>query len=197
MDDIKCKERDYRFEWCWVEISLHNTAGEITDFIANGPMNHVRTATTMHLIAKRMLKPQYIALDVYNALMKRGSAGPPSFPRPLPPAPSTTIHIEPPASRRRRACRDDSSDSDSDSTSWSSDSSVGAVRRRLRKYNAKKRLSRYTTLHSDNSDSDSETEEEKDVIEIKLKLKKGDDVVKKLLEIWTAGSDGKGKGKMV
>jgi hypothetical protein len=79
---------------------------------------------------------------------------------------------------KRRGNRSDSSDSDS-VTSWSSDSSVGAVRRKLRRY--------YT-------DSESESEDEGgEDIKVEVGLKRGDDVVRKLLDLWTPAVKGKGK----
>ena len=194
MDELKSAERDSRFEWCWVEISLHNHAGEITDFIPRGPNSVLATATVMHLIAKRMPRPQYKALDVYNSLMKPATSPLPRAPG-LPPVggPPPGIIRLPPKPKKRSKYASDTSDSDTDSTLWSSDSSVGNVRRRLRRYKAKKE--RKANRRRYYSDSDSEEEEEEDVIKIKVILKKGDDVVKKLLEMWTV--DGKGKGKVV
>lgn len=188
MDDLKCAERDSRFEWTWVEISLHSNIAEITDSVLKGSGN---SATVMHLIAKRSLKPSYNALNVYNALMK-----PP--PPPRPPVSSPIITITPsPLAKKKSKYADSSSDSDSDSSCWSSDSSVGHVRRRLRKYRAKKmRKSDKGRSHFVDSDSDRYSDEEDDdVIAIRLKLKRGDDVVKALLDMWT--SEGKGKGKAV
>jgi len=191
MDEIKSSERDNRFDWCWAEISLHNHAGEITNFVPGGPGNVIGSATIMHLIAKRMLRPQYKALDVYNSLIKLGPSPFLGTAPVLPPGPPAIVF---PTPRRRRARRGSFSDSDSDSTSWSSDTSVGNVRRRLRKHKAKQEKSKIIK-RCINSDSDSEDEEE-DVIKINLELKRGDDVVKKLLELWTGGSESKGKGKM-
>jgi hypothetical protein len=72
------------------------------------------------------------------------------------------------------------------------------VRRRLRKYKAKKAKTVARKRYYD-SDSDSEVEEEEDIIKIHVDLKKGDDVVKKLLDLWTAEPEveGKGKGRMI
>jgi len=205
MDEIKSSERDSRFEWCWAEISLHNHNGEITDFVPKGPgpINIPATATIMHLIAKRSLRPQYKALDVYNGLMKLGSSpslggrpgGPPAIISP--PTPSTIIKLSPEPKKPNRGIIH-INDSDSDSTIWSSDSSVGNVRRRLRKYKAKKAKTVSRKRYYD-SDSDSDAEEEEDIIKVPVELKKGDDVVKKLLDLWTAELDveDKGKGRMI
>ena len=182
MEDLKCAERDNRFEWTWVEITLYKNAVEVTDSIINGSLNQ---ASVIHLIAKRSLKANYRALDVYNSLMK---------PPPKPPLNSHPIIIPPPpAAKKKDRVVDSSSDSDSDSTSWSSDSSVGQVRRRLRRHREKKTKQSLRRFDSD-SDSDSDAEEQ-DVIAIKLRLKRGDDIVKILLDKWTAEVEGKGKGK--
>lgn len=199
MDELKSAERDSRFEWCWVEISLHNHAGEITDFIPRGSNSVLATATIMHLIAKRMPRPQYKALDVYNSLMKPATSPLPRAPG-LPPVsggpPPGIIRLPPPKSTKKRSKYvSDTSDSDTDSTFWSSDSSVGNVRRRLRRYKAKKERKANRRRYCIDSDGEEEEEEEEDVIKIKVILKKGDDVVKKLLEMWTV--DGKGKEKVV
>jgi hypothetical protein len=199
MDDLKFSERDTRFEWCWVEITLYNTAGEITDFIPKGPGNIAATATLMHLVAKRMPKPHVKPLDLYNSLMRGppaprptppGPPGPPTF-RPQPPPPTTT----PPKKRYVS----DSSDSDSDTdSSWSgSDSSVGYVRRKMRKIKARRlgHAGKGKRFYNDSdSDADSESEVE-DVIKVKVEMKRGDDLVKKLLDLWTPSDDVKGKGK--
>jgi hypothetical protein len=44
------------------------------------------------------------------------------------------------------------------------------------------------------SDADSESEVE-DVIKVEVEIKRGDDLVKKLLDLWTPSDDVKGKGK--
>ena len=212
MDEIKSSERDVRFEWCWVEISLHNQNGAIRDFDSRVPgiVNSPATATTIYLIAKRSLKPQYNALEVYNALMNLApspswvgrpgpgpSPGPPVIipPRPAPPPrPIPMIKLRSKSKMSKRHVED----SDSDSTTWSSDSSIGNVRRRLRYYKAKKVTKAARKRYYD-SDSGSDGEEQEDVIKIDIKLKRGDDVVKKLLDIWTVepGVEGKGKGRIV
>lgn len=183
MEDLKCSERDYRFEWTWAEISLYRDGSEITvapkgDVPAPTGWNIARTATQMHLIAKRSVKASYKALDVYNERMS------PPLP-PKPPVSSPIIHV------------DSCSDSDSDSTYWSSDSSVGNVRRRLRRYRAKKVKKNNKVKYCFDSDSDSDDSEEEDIITVKVQLKKGDDIVKVLLDRWTPEVEGKGKWKAV
>lgn len=206
MDEIKSSERDTRFEWCWAEISLHNDNGEITDFVPRGSNNILATATIIHLIAKRSLKLQYKAMDVYNALIKLGPSpllrgvhgGPPPISSPPGPTPVITLAPEPKKTTRGITHISDS-ESDSDSTTWDSDSSVGNVRRHLRKYRAKKRRSVARKKCYSDTDSDSEAEEEDDIIKVHVILKRGDDIVNKLLELWTAEPElknGKGKGKM-
>jgi hypothetical protein len=208
MDDIKQSERDIRFDWCWVEISLHSEHGEIINPTPRGAGNIAGRATIIHLIAKRTLKPTFNPIEVYNSLSSDPLIGQSAFPPgvrlpatvPLPPPPpgsyfspgppgpnpprgSTIYHIRP--KKRRPVCHsDDTSDSDS---SRSSSGSVGAVRRRLRRAR-KNRLARTrrSKRASNDSDSDSSLEEDyDDVITIKVPLKKGDDVVAKLLGIWT------------
>jgi hypothetical protein len=97
---------------------------------------------------------------------------------------------------KRRGNRSDSSDSDS-ATSWSSDSSVGAVRRKLRRYRAKKeRVARGPMKGGRRyyTDSESESEDEGgEDIKVEVGLKRGDDVVRKLLDLWTPAVKGKGK----
>jgi hypothetical protein len=196
MDEIKSAERDYRFEWCWVEISLHNDNGEITDLIPRGPNNILTTATIIHLIAKRMVKPQYKALDIYNGLMRppplpQGPLGPPipgPAPRPIVSPPPITVTRTP----NRRPINDTESDTDS---TWSSDSSVGAVRRRLRRYKTRKASRSGRKKFRSVSDTEIEAEEE-DVIKVDVDLKRGDDLVAVLLALWTV-APGNGKGKMI
>ena len=202
MEDLKFKERDTRFEWCWVEITLYNAAGEITDFIPKGPGNIAATATLMHLVAKRMPKPHVKPLDLYDSLMR----GPPA-PRPAslgPPGPPgpPTFHPQPPPPVKKFAKKryvSDSSDSDSDTdSSWSSsDNSVRYVTRMRRKIKARKnnRVGKGRRFYND-SDSDSDAESEvEDVIKVKVEMKRGDDIVKKLLDLWTPSEDVKGKGE--
>lgn len=184
-DGIKCSERDSRFEWTWVEMSLYKNGIEITDSILDGSGN---VGSVMHLVAKRSLKPSYKALDVYNALMK---------PPPRPPV-SDPIIIMPSLARNKKSkYADSSTDSGSEILCWSTDSSVGNVRRRLRRYRAKKVKKSSKGKYCFDSDSDRDDEEEEDVIAIKLQLKRRDDIVKILLDMWTAEAGGKGKGKEV
>lgn len=205
MEDIKQSERDIRFDWCWVEISLHSEHGEIMDPTPRGAGNIAGKATIIHLIAKRMLKPTFNPLEVYNSLSSDPVIGQSAVPPgvrlpataplpsqppgsyfksvPCPPGGNTIYHVA--RTKRRPVCHsDDTSDSDS---SRSSSDSAGAVRRRLRRVR-KNRLarSRRSRRASNHSDSDSSLEEDyDDVITIKVQLKKGDDVVTKLLGIWT------------
>jgi hypothetical protein len=191
LEDLKSVERDSRFEWTLAEISLHSNVAEITDSVLKGWGN---AATIMHLIAKRSLKASYNALDVYNALMK-----PPPPPPPPLPVVSPIIINSSPVSRKKSRYVDSSSDSDSDTTFRSIDSSVGYVRRRLRRNKARKARKSFRGKYSFDSDYDSESEdgEDEDIIAINLQLKRGDDIVKILLDRWTPEVDGKGKGKEV
>jgi hypothetical protein len=196
MDELKANERDVRFEWCWVELSLYNCYGEITDFgSTNTACAKISSATMMHLIAKRMPKAQFKPLDLYNSLMR-----PP--PPPMPAANQAPVVIELINSRDRSRSRSRSrserryhdwiSDTSSVSSLSSDDSSIGYVRRKLRK-NKERKLARADRRYT--SDSDEYESEDEDVIKIKLELKRGDDVVQSLLNIWTPQVEGKGKGK--
>jgi len=169
--------------------------------------NMAGTANLMHLIAKRTLKREYKPLDIYNAMMRGPLAGPPIYPvgmgppRPgigPPPLPRPIITKKRVGGGRIRYRSD--SETESDNSGWSSDSSVGQVRRHLRKFKTRKiRRERYAGDSSETEDSDASGKEE-DVIFAKLPpLKRGEDVVELLLALWTAvGSDkGKGKGKEV
>jgi hypothetical protein len=205
IDGIKSSDSDSRFEWCWAEISLHNHNGEITDFVPKGPgpINIPATATIMHLIAKRSLRPQYKALDVYYALMKLGPSaflrGGPGGPPPIsyPPMSSPIIKLSQEPRRPNRGSIH-VSDSDSDGKIYSSTSSVGNVRRRLKRYKVKKAKSVARKWCYD-SESGSDVEEEEDIIKIDVELKKGDSILKKLLDLWTVEPEveGKGKGRMI
>jgi hypothetical protein len=194
MDELKAGERDARFEWCWVEISLYNGLGEITDFASNGGFPKAAAATMMHLIAKRMPKAHCKPMDLYNSLMR-----PP--PPPVPVVNQAPIQIfevprRPRSRSRSRQRRDDfySTDSSFTSSISSGDSSVGYVRRELRK-NKVRKMEKARWRGSDySSDSEDESNDE-DVIKINLKLKRGDDVVQSLLNLWTPQIEGKGKGK--
>jgi hypothetical protein len=195
IDELKGGERDTRFEWCWVELSLYNGLGEITDFTSNGGFPKVAAATMMHLIAKRMPKAHCKPMDLYNSLMRPA-------PPPVPVVNQAPIQIfevprQRPRSRSRsRRHRDDfySSDSSFRSSISSDDSSVGYVRRKLRK-NKVRKMDKARWRGSDySSDSEDENDDE-DVIKINLELKRGDDVVQSLLDLWTPQIEGKGKGK--
>jgi hypothetical protein len=188
MDELRASERDARFEWCWVEVSLYNNFGEITDFTPHGGFPKVAAATMMHLIARRMPKAHCKPLELYNSLMRPG------------PVPSSepiivNLHRSRERSRSRSRSRRRPYDYDSDTSSFNSIlsdvSSVGYVRRSLRK--GKLRRTRWAR-NADYSDSDAESEDE-DVITIKLQLKRGDDVVQSLLNLWTPQVEIKGKGK--
>jgi hypothetical protein len=211
MDDLKFQERDSRFEWCLVEISLYNQSGIMTDWIVHGNCNASAAATIIHLITKRTPKPHLKPLDLYNSMMKGlqplsrppilGSGPPPPPPPPPPSNPIVVLHRSPvlkPSMKKKYKYSDYSSDSDGDS-SWSSDSSVGNVRRRPRRYKARKARGKGKRLYND-SDSDLPSDsEDDDIIKVDLELKRGEDVVKALLELWTSdpGVNGKGKEKAV
>lgn len=179
MDGLKSSERDYRFEWTWAEISLYNGGGEI-------PLVAIANATRMHLIAKRSLKTSYNALDVYNERMRL----PPPPPRPLVSCPAI---MNPVAAKKKYAYSSD--ESDSNGTGSSSDSCVGDVRKRLRRYRVRKVRNARSAKYCSHSDSDSDDGEEDDVRQVKIQLKRGDDVVKVLLDRWTSEVAGKGKEK--
>ncbi|ESZ92932.1 hypothetical protein SBOR_6705 [Sclerotinia borealis F-4128] len=212
MEEILLKERDYRFEWCWVELSLYDSTGEINH---GSRGNGAQSATIMHLIAKRTLKREYKPADVYNVLMTRGPPLPPLPPNfyntlpprpgppqpmpsgpPPPPPPPPLSRAPPPAfteygrprsgprghGRNRRVSMSDLdssgySGSDSDS---SYDSRRGRVRRR-RRNNGRVRQRYYDSESSDDS-------EEEDGMKIPVVWKRGDDVVQKLLDLWTPGA---------
>ncbi|KAF7887189.1 uncharacterized protein EAF02_003836 [Botrytis sinoallii] len=198
LEDLQVKERDFRFEWCWVELSLHNSIGEV-DLAMRGQA--AQTATMMHLIARRSLKREYKPSEVYNLLVR----GPPrpGFNNGLPPRPGPPVGIpmpgppppppqpqpvagpsvfidrfrpRPRGNRRARARdmsmrdRDDSGSSGSDSDT-TYDSRIRRVRRTCR--NDRRMGRRYSDSEiSDDSDDD------EDVIKIPIILKRGDDVVK-------------------
>jgi hypothetical protein len=113
------------------------------------------------------------------------------------PRPNIVTTAKPVVPGKKSTYVSDSSDSDSDSDSaWSSDSSKVNANRILRKYrsNKLKKLRAKKRYGSDSEDSD----EEGEAIKIKIELKRGDDVVKTLLEKWTPENvvEGKGNGKM-
>lgn len=204
LEDLQMKERDHRFEWCWVELSLHNSMGEV-DLVARG--HAPRTATIMHLIARRSLKREYKPYAVYSLLvrgprpgfnnglpprpgppveMPLPMPGPPPPPPPPQPVAAAPVYIDRFRPRPRGNGRDrgmnmsdpddsGSSGSDSDTTY---DSRVGRVRRTGR--NNRRMGRRYS-----NSEISDDSDDEEDVIKIPIVLKRGDDVVKKLLDLWT------------
>lgn len=238
MDELKQSERDARFDWSWVEMTMYTHSGEVSasDLMKTDqdvPFNFALTATHIHVIAKRTLKPSQFPLKVYTSFfsppppspgMHNGPPGPPGPPmHPGPPGPPgpppgpppgwrggppivhrpgpRIIDVQPSRRRKRRGSFT-SSGSDSD-TVWVSDSSEGEVRRRLRRYKARKvkrtveaaRRRNRSPFGSDESGSgsDSDSEDDEDVIEVKVVLKRGGDVVKALLELWTPEVEGKGK----
>lgn len=198
MDELMANERDARFEWCWVELSVYDHMGEVKLF-ANSPGTVSRSASQIHLIAKRSLKAYCKPLEVYNALMRGGplSGFPPRPPIGAPGYCPPPVHVMP-ARRpspprevikiRSRSRRRDSSDSssssyESDRTYYSSDFSVARRLRRKRTRRQNRKSGRgVIVLNSDDSDADDEVD---DLMKIDLKLKRGDDVVQKLLERWT------------
>ncbi len=193
MEDLRRGERDSRFEWTWVEISFYRGGLEVTDEILGGPGVE---ANVMHLIARRTLKPNFKASEVYQALMRPPPGPPPGGPPRFPPPPQPPVIFMPTSSPPVKK-RYDSNDSDSVTTSIcptcrsDSDSSVGNVRRRLRKGKVRRNARRRICVDSDNSD----VEDEEDVIKVKVCLKRGDDVMNVLLELWTPAGEGKGKEK--
>lgn len=199
LDEIRFKERDNRFEWCLVELSLYDSMGEIDPVVRIGGGE----ATIMHLIARRTLKSEYIPSDVYAMLMSRGSAPPPHtlpprpgprppMPGPPPPppvpfgAPPPPVFVESFRPRPRGNWRTrgvsmsdlDSSGSSGNDSDSSYDNRRGRVRRRRRNNGRMRR--RYS-----DSESSDDSDDEEDVIRIPVVLKRGDDVVKKLLDLWT------------
>jgi hypothetical protein len=219
MDELKYGEKDNRFEWCLVALSLYNQAAEINLSSAPTSAFGCTTATVMHVIAKRMPKPQHSPLELYNSLMKptapalpapgyraapfAGAPPGPGAPPPLPGPPSIVVLARNGGGKSRSGKKTSSLysissgyGSDSDSIA-SSDTSVGVVRRSLRKSRARmkredrKRRRRYCY------DSESEDEDEDTfVITPVLKLNRNDDLVEALLDLWTPRNEGKGKEKM-
>jgi hypothetical protein len=207
MDELKVQERDNRFDWFWVEISLFDKDGEMVDQRLKGADDVTAKATLMHLIAKRVPKPHCRPMELYNTLMRpppppqanKIPGGPPGGPPPRPWGPPRPPIIVQQKRRSRSRYSSSSSGSDTDSD-WSSSSSgstsVGHVRRRIRRLRSRKGKSRrYVGSDSESgSDSDSETN---DPMKLKVEIKRGDDVVKKLLDLWTPSGEDKGKGKEV
>jgi hypothetical protein len=187
MDSISAMERDMRFEWCWAVIALLNGSGEIINATSNAFIS-VNTHT-IHLIAKRSLKSPCRPLDVYNSMIRIAPPLPgpgPSKIFPPPPLNAPVITLGP----KRTVSLKSESDS-------GSDTSTGYVRRHMRKVKTRGRrkgavkwvrdkyVRELSRADSDfDSDSDLETKDT-DVVKIDLKLRRGDDIVKKLLEMWT------------
>ena len=217
LEDLQMKERDHRFEWCWVELSLHNSMGEV-DLVARG--HAPQTATMMHLIARRSLKREYKPYAVYSLLVRGPRPGfnnglpprpgppvemplpmpgpppPPPLPQPVAAAP---VYIDrfrprPRGNGRNRGMGmsdpDDSGSSGSDSDT-TYDSRVGRVRRTGRN-------NRHMGRRYSDSEISDDSDDEEDVIKIPIVLKRGDDVVKKLLDLWTpnTGNVEKSTGKV-
>lgn len=199
MDELQAFERDSaRFEWSWAEISLYNDAGEIM-LVSQASS---ATATTIHLIAKRMPKPSCKPMDLYNSLIQPR----PALSGPQPPSPIVVMRPASPRRKKSKKCQrkynSDSSDSDSDSSLSNSCSERGvrmALRRDMaRKMSRKSRKAKAKARKNVDSDSNSYSssscsESEEDVIQVKLDLKRGDDVVKMLLDLWTPQRHGPGK----
>lgn len=226
MKEIRCDETDPRFQWGWVEISLHNSQGEITDFHPRraSTSNIAETANVMHLIAKRSLNAFQDAVEIRNRMRIGPPMGfnpgpppatlslpfqPPPFPHglpvprgpvinsvPPPPRPPVTVTVPLAGTGRGRGrpvnyCRSDVSSyyESSDSSSSTRPDVRGQLRQAKKRQLA--RRSRAKRIIND-SDSDVSDPEEEDNILIDLQLKKGDDVVTRLLEIWTPRASTKG-----
>lgn len=180
IDDLKRWEADNKFEWCWVELSLYDDAGR--KCLVGTPSE----CTKLHLIAMRSLKKEYRPGGLHYRPVNLppnfgpgsnpypGYPGPPPLPpmRNMPPPGPPPINL-PRNTRRRRSVGTDSSDSGTD---YSSDTSHRNSRRRRRRLQESRRSS--CSACDDESDED-------DPLNIDLKLKRGDDVVKRLLELWT------------
>ncbi|KAL3428373.1 hypothetical protein PVAG01_01882 [Phlyctema vagabunda] len=168
MDDLKLSERDSRFEWSLAELSLHTDIGAFPS--APGCAASV---TRMHIIAQRSPRPEHNPKELYKAICTNPYYyGPPGLPIPPPPPgpppPGPLITINP----RRYSSGDES------------DSSAGMVRCRLNSQRRYKVRRQARSLDSDSSDAEEERRMQKD-IRIKISLKRGDDVVEKLLGLWT------------
>ncbi|KAM3076880.1 origin recognition complex subunit 4 [Clarireedia jacksonii] len=193
MDDLKLCETDNKFEWCWVLLGLHDDKGRECFFFCEPS-----ESTKIHLVAMRCLKKEYRPGGTHYSPLNLpppphlrpspnsypGCTGPP--PPPLPPPPPMIIHspnhlIDMPSpvpslarnTRRKRSAGTDITGSDTD---YSSDTSYRSSRRR-RHINQKRFY------------SDSDSDDEDDPLKIDLKLRRGDDIVKKLLELWTPQSE--------
>ena len=197
MDSMKRQERDFRFEWCLVEISLYNQSGIMTDWVANGNCNASAAATVMHLIVKRMPKPHVSPVNLYHSLMKGGPPPPAlGYCGPPPCAPPPSVPIVVPRQIKLDKPKHHSDTSDTETLTGSSDSSISNMRRRLRNSRTRKTREKGKRYHyvDPESTSDSEDEDE-DIIKIDLKLKRGDSVVTALVNLWTAKPDITGNGR--
>lgn len=218
LEDLQMKERDHRFEWCWVELSLHNSMGEV--YLATRG-HAAQTATMMHLIARRSLKREYKPSEVYNLLVRGPPRpgfnnglpprpgppvgkplpmpGPPPPPPPPQPVAAPPIFIDrfrprPRGNGRARDTRMNDLD-DSGSSGSDSDTTYDSRTRRVRRT---RRNDRRTGRRYSDSEISDESDDEEDVIKIPIILKRGDDVIKKLLELWTpnTGFVGKSTGRV-
>ena len=206
MKEIICFEPDRRFEWHWAELTLHNVQGEITDFYPRGGGSIAETANLIHVIARRAVKSCVSPETMQNLLScdpPRGylgaplpPPGPPGAFHPPPPCPPFPppqrapgpmfMKIVPP--RARPASSDDESSIASSTSILTRDLDFRGKLRRARR----RRIARELRAKRGRNDSDSDTssdldEDEDDKIMIDLQLKKGDDIVAKLLELWTPG----------
>lgn len=147
LDEIKNMERDARFDWSWVEISLYTHSGVIatSDLMRTDqdvPFNFAPTATHMHLIAERALRPQYAPLEVFSQFMKEpenpfvvsppvplGPLGPPPIPVQVSGPPRIVNVI---GGKKTKKNYSSSSDSGGESSGYSTDDSIGVVRRKMR-----------------------------------------------------------------
>lgn len=206
MREIRRDERDHQFEWHWAELSLHNGLGEITKF--GRACNIAEAANVMHLIAKRTLKPSVNPADAHMGLrfgpplgfypsQPPSVLGPPIHPPcpPFPPPPPmrgpVTVNCSPPKPRgppaipvprpvQRPVSRSYvSSDSESSGSTVSSRSKKGKRRKSAKRSGASR------VYNDSDSDTPSETDEGLYKVMTDLQLKEGDDIVVKLLELWT------------
>ncbi|EPE31323.1 FYVE/PHD zinc finger [Glarea lozoyensis ATCC 20868] len=208
IDSFRLAERDMRFEWCWVVLALLDNSGNILN---NRPNQVVQQMTqTIHLVAKRSLKACYRPLDVYNAMMRvngTSNPGPPPLPSNPNPHPLPPVHVVPLQTGNYRYSKRRSYGSDNYDSG--SDDSVGYVKRRIRKVKSQNRTRGYVAWSRDRytrrgstkiqntfkksaarnydfiSGSDTESEEEEDLVQIVLHLQRGEDIVQRLLALWT------------
>jgi hypothetical protein len=177
MANIRATEFDMRFEWCWAVVALLDVYGGFLNGSTNASIS--LNTYTIHLIAKRSLGPSSRPLETYNSIIR--ISPPASGHGPLPPPRPNYGQPKAPARPKKTPVK-----STYDS---GSDSSVGFAPRKIRKFMTRNRKAgeikwvrnRYVHELSSDSDSDSDSElETKDV-----KLKRGEDIVKRLLEMWT------------